>query len=145
MKSAGIYLQFDGNCETAFTFYKDVFHSEFLGVFRYNDIPQREGIPSVPEKDLNKIENISIRINEQFILMGADTPPFGEFPYTKGNNFSIYLEADSKEEAERVFNGLSHNGITLMPLQMAHWGDMFGMCTDQFGVSWMINFSDKKE
>lgn len=143
MKSTGIYLQFDGNCEKAFTFYKGVFNTEFLGIFRYRDIPESSNMPAVPEKDLDKIENVSIRINEHFILMGSDIPPFGGFTFTKGNNFSIYLEADSQEEAEKVFSGLSQSGTTVMPLQTAHWGGLFGMCTDKFGINWMINFSDK--
>jgi len=143
MKAVNIYLQFNGNCEEAFNFYKNVFQSEFLGIFRYRDIPVSGDMPSIPEKDMDKIENISMKINGHFILMGADVSPFGRSSFMRGNNFSIYLEAENKDEAGRIFTGLSLQGAVLMPLQTAHWGDLFGICTDRFGVSWMINFSDR--
>jgi len=144
MPKLNIYLHYDGNCEEAFSHYKTVFGVEFLNVIRYGDMPGQEGMPEIPVSDLNKIENIVIRINNDTILMGSDNlEAFGQKTIV-GNNFSIYIEADSKEQAEHIFNGLSEGGFVKMPLTLAHWGDLFGMCTDRFGISWFVNFSSKQ-
>lgn len=144
MKSTSIYLQFDGDCEKAFNFYKEVFQSEILGIFRYKDIPQGEGMPIIPDNDLEKIENIGIKINDNFILMGADMLESNGMPLKPGNNFSIYLDMDTFTEAQRIFNGLSNDGIIIMPLKQAHWGATFGICTDPFGINWMIHYQENK-
>lgn len=76
--------------------------------------------------------------------MGSDTITPESGNQKMEYHFSIYLEAGTKEEAERVFNGLSEQGTITMPLSVAHWGDLFGMCTDMFGVKWMINYKEIK-
>ena len=141
MSQITVYLHFDGKCEEAFSFYKDVFNAETLGLLTYRDIPVQDGMPAIPEDDLSKVENICIRISKDTILMGSDSlGVFGE-KIIAGNNFSIYFEAESQDQADRYFNGLSNGGQVVVPLGPAHWGGYFGKCTDKFGISWLINFS----
>ena len=141
MARTNIYLHFDGNCEVAFCLYREVFQREFITLLRYSDIPRQEGRPVVPERDLNKIENVGIKISDETLLMGSDgLECFGQKPIV-GNNFSIYVEATSGEEADRIFSGLSKGGQVKMPMTIAHWGDYFGMLTDRFGINWLVNCS----
>lgn len=87
----------------------------------------------------NKIENICLPIAEETVLMGADVCGYMAQNTVFGNNFSLYIEADSRGEADRLFAGLSTEGRVTMPMSEAHWGDYFGMFTDKFGVNWLIN------
>lgn len=144
MKASTIYIHFNGECENAFNLYKEIFQTDLLSIIRYRDVPWQENIPIVSKEYLDKIENVSLRISENMLLMGSDiiTPAGGnqEMEY----HFSIYLEAETKGEAEKVFNDLSRQGSITMPLSVAHWDDLFGMCTDKFGVKWMINCKQVK-
>jgi len=147
MAKLNIYLKFDGNCEEAFTHYESVFDSSISFVSRYGDVPrlEEEGMPVIPEDQLEKIENICLPIDKDTVLMGTDgLEAFGAKPII-GNNFSIYITADSQDEAYRIFHGLSAGGNIQMPISRAHWGDYFGMCTDKFGISWFINYSPKQQ
>ena len=141
MKNLNIYLSFDGNCLEAFGFYKTVFGGDFAFTQKYGDLPSIPGMPALSPDDKEKIENICLPLDDGMILMGSDTlEAFGQKLVT-GNNFTIYLEAESMEEAERVFNGLSTQGIIKMPFARAHWGDHFGMLTDKYDINWSVNFS----
>ncbi|NDV84459.1 VOC family protein [Bacteroides sp. 51] len=145
MAKLNIYLKFDGNCEEAFKHYETVFGTTISFVSKYGDVPrlEEEGMPVIPEEDLEKIENICLPINKDTLLMGADgLEAFGMRPVA-GNNFSIYVTAETQDEAYSIFNGLSQGGAVQMPLSRAHWGDYFGMCTDKFGISWFVNYSPK--
>lgn len=142
MKTSTLYIYFNGECENAFNLYKEVFQTDLLNVTRYRDIYWQENIPSVPKEYLDKIENTGLRVSESMVLMGSDIIDPENGTKKMKYNFSIYLEAETKEEAERVFNGLSEKGSTTMPLQIAHWGDLFGMCTDRFGINWMVNYKE---
>jgi PhnB protein len=134
------YLNFPGNCEEAFKFYKSVFGGDFRQVSRFKDMPQQEGT-SLPPGAGEKIMHISLPIGKGNMLMGSDT---GEWSpqISFGNNFTLSITADSKAEADRIFNGLANGGKVTMPLADAFWGDYFGMCTDKFNVNWMMSFSD---
>ena len=145
MAKLNIYLKFDGNCEEAFKHYETVFGTTISFVSKYGDVPrlEEEGMPVIPEEDLGKIENICLPINKDTVLMGADgLEAFGMRP-VGGNNFSIYVTAETQDESYSIFNGLSQGGIVQMPLSRAHWGDYFGMCIDKFGISWFVNYSPK--
>lgn len=145
MASISLYLTFDGKCEEAFRHYASVFDTEITFISRYEDVPRlpEEGMPAIPEEDMPKIENICLPINKDTILMGADgLEAFGKKPVI-GSNFSIYVNADTIEEAYNIFNGLADGGNIQMPISRAHWGDYFGMCTDKFGISWFVNHSPK--
>ena len=120
-------------------FYKSAFGIDFTFIGRYGDIPPQNGMPPISEDEKNKIENICLPIAEETVLMGADVCGYMAQNTVFGNNFSLYIEADSRGEADRLFAGLSTEGRVTMPMSEAHWGDYFGMFTDKFGVNWLIN------
>jgi PhnB protein len=141
MKTANPYLNFNGNTEEAFTFYKSVFGGEFLSVTRFKDFSEMEGMNQVPEADQNKIGHIALPLGKDNVLMGTDVLESMGRPLTVGNNYYITLEAESEEEAERLFNALSADGQVEMPLQKTQWAEKYGSCTDKFGVQWMVNYT----
>jgi PhnB protein len=134
------YLTFPGNCEEAFNFYRSVFGGEFGYVGRFKDMPPMEGQPSAPESELNKIMHISLPIGIDHALMGSDSSDAFGHATIVGNNFSISINATSNEEADRLYNGLSAGGQTTMPMNKTFWGSYFGMCTDRFGIQWMVSY-----
>mgnify|MGYP006282928851 CR=1 FL=1 len=145
MTAVNIYLNFDGTCEEAFTFYKSVFGGEFPYVGRFKDMPPQEGMPPLPEGAADKIMHISLPISKETMLMGSDTVS-GFGPELKtGNNFAITASTDSREEADRIFNALSEGGQVTMAMNQTFWGDYFGMLTDKFGINWMISFAQEQQ
>lgn len=144
MPGIHLYLLFNGNCLEAFELYREVFKTEFITKLSYADVPRPQDLPPIPEADKNKIENIALPISKNTILLGSDVIGDMVQNTTFGNNFSIYIEADSQEEAFGFFNGLSQHGKINMPMVLAHWGGYFGMLTDPFGVNWFVNYSPKK-
>lgn len=139
------YLNFDGNTEVAFNFYKSVFKTEFVGkgVQRFGDIPPQEGQPALADEVKKMILHVELPTLGGHILMGTDAPKEMGFTLKQGNNMHINLEPESREEAKRLFDLLSTNGIVDMPLQDMFWGAYYGSCTDKFGINWMINFQEK--
>ena len=99
----------------------------------------------LPAKDLDKLMHISMPIGKGNLLMATDALESTGHSVTMGNNFSISLTPESEEEAHHLFNGLSAGGSGIMPLTKTFWGALFGMFTDKFGVSWMINYELPKE
>ena len=144
MATANIYLTFNGNCEEAFNFYKSVFGGEFPYIGKFKDMPPGEDSKLNPGEE-NRIMHVSLPISKETMLMGSDTGGEWASGYSQGNNFSISITADSKEEAEKLFNGLSAGGKVAMPLGKTFWADSFGMLTDKFGISWMMSFSEAKK
>lgn len=140
MAQVNPYLTFDGNCEEAFNFYKSVFGGEFPYIGRFSDMPQ-DGDERISEEMKNRIMHVSLPISQETILMGSDTMP-GMQDYRQGNTIALSLNTDSREEAERIFHGLSAGGSITMPLADTFWGAYFGMWTDKFGISWMVNYDD---
>lgn len=138
MAAINPYLTFDGTCEAAFNFYKSVFGGEFPYVGRFNEMPPMEG-QTLPEEEGNKIMHISLPISKETILMGSDTSAAFGHNHVAGTNFSISVNADSEEEATKIFNSLSEGGQVTMPLNKTFWGAFFGMFTDKFGIQWMVN------
>jgi PhnB protein len=136
------YLNFDGNCEEAFNFYKSVFGGEFQTVMRYKEMPAEEMGEShqMPASEGEKIMHMALPIGQSTMLMGSDTPP-GMGPTPIGKNISIAINAGSEAEANKLFKGLSAGGQVTMPLEKAFWGDLFGMLTDKLGVQWMVSYS----
>ena len=135
------YLSFKDTCEDAFNLYRSVFGGEFAMIARMTDIDM--GIP-VPEGSENLIMHISYPIGGN-ILMGSDCPEgFGPKLET-GNNFSVSISADSKEEADRIYKGLSEGGTSTMPMGDAPWGSYFGMLQDKFNINWMVSFDQKPQ
>jgi PhnB protein len=144
MTSVNVYLTFPGNCEEAFNFYKSVLGGEFGYVGRFKDMPADAGKP-MPADQGNRIMHISLPVSKETMLMGSDTGGEWAQGYQAGNNFSISISTDSKESADKFFNGLSAGGKVTMPLANTFWGDYFGMWTDKFGVNWMVSFNEKAQ
>ncbi len=136
-----VYLTFNGNCQEAFDFYKSVFGGAYLNVARYKDVPaEQQHDPAEGEK----IVNVSLPIGGNSVLMGSDMPnAYGKA--VTGTNFSVSIHPDSKDEAQRLFEGLSAGGTVTMPMADAFWGAYFGMFTDQFGIQWMINYDYNRQ
>jgi PhnB protein len=141
MTTVNVYLTFNGNCMEVFNFYKSVFGGEFLYVGYYKDMPTDGGKP-VSHEDAEKIMHISLPISPETMLMGSDTGGEWASSFSPGNNFSLSIHADSKESADRLFDGLSAGGQVTMSMNKTFWGDYFGMFTDQFGINWMVSFNE---
>jgi PhnB protein len=136
------YLNFSGNTEDAFNFYKSVFGGEFLALQRFSDTPHGD---QLPEGDRNKLMHISLKVGET-ILMGTDALESQGHRLTPGNNFSLSLNPAQVEEGQKHFNALAAGGKITVPFEKAFWGAYFGMLTDKFGIQWMVNveLSDTK-
>lgn len=137
MATLNSYLNFAGNTEEAFNFYKSVFGGEFTTLQRFKDVP---GTENISPEDQNKIMHISLPIGNHSILMATDALESMGQKLTVGDNFSISIGADTKEEADTIFAKLSEGGEITMPLEMAFWGEYFGMLKDKFGIQWMMSF-----
>lgn len=136
MKALNPYLNFEGNTEEAFNFYKSVFGGEFVTVQRFKDTPEAGNIP---EADRNKLMHIALPIGQN-ILMGTDATESMGFKLIEGNNFSLSVSTDSEEETDRIFSKLSQGGQVTMPLDKVFWGSYFGMLKDKFGIQWMVSY-----
>ncbi len=139
MTTVNIYLTFDGNCKEAFDFYRSVLGGEFSYVGTFREMPSHEGMPPLPEKDLDKIMHISLRINDNSTIFGSDSGGEWASDVKQGNNFSISVNTNTEEEAKKIFDGLAAGGRVNMPLEKTFWQAYFGMLQDKFGVNWMIN------
>lgn len=143
MATVNTYLTFNGNCEEAFLFYKSVFGGEFSYVGRFNEMPHGgEDIPTMSADDGNKIMHIGLPISNETILMGSDTGGEWASQYLQGNNVAISINTNSKDEADKLFKGLSEGGIVTMPMNKTFWGAYFGMFTDKYGIHWMVNYDE---
>lgn len=140
MAALNIYLTFNGNCEEAFNFYKSVFGGEFTYIGRYSQMPAQEGMPPLQDEDKNRVMHVGLPISKETMLMGCDNTKENEKLTTFGNNFSVIVTANSREEADRLFNALSAEGQIWMPMKEEFWGDYFGGFTDKFGINWMISY-----
>ena len=139
MTKVNVYLTFDGQCEEAFAFYRSVFGGEYAYFGRFDEMPADEY--QISEDDMNRVMHVTLPIGGDTLIMGSDSAPGMGPPLTMGNNFSISVDPDSREEADRIHAALADGGTPTMPMADQFWGAYFGMCTDRFGVNWMINFS----
>lgn len=143
MATINPYLLFNGNCEEAFLFYQSVFGGEFPYVGKFGEMPAgAEGGESMSEEDKNRIMHMSLPIGKDTILMGSDSNS-ASGPVTFGDNISISINTDSKQEADKLFDGLSAGGNPFMPMNQTFWGAYFGMFVDKFGIHWMVNFDEQ--
>lgn len=141
MATVNVYLTFNGNTEEVFNFYKSVFGGEFSYIGKFKDMPQSEDHPPLSPEEGERIMHVSLPVSKETILMGSDSTSFSG-DVTFGNNFSVSINTDSREEADRLFSGLSNGGKVIMPMETTFWGAYFGMFVDQFGINWMINFDE---
>jgi PhnB protein len=131
------HINFNGNAEEAFNFYRSVFGGEFAKIMRFKDIASAE-FP-VPEKEANKIMHIALPIGPN-VLMANDVPESMGPTNENENRSKIAISAESKEEADKLFNGLSAGGTVEMPITDSPWGSYFGMFRDKYGIEWMVDF-----
>jgi PhnB protein len=132
------HINFNGNAEEAFTFYKSVFGGEFAKVIRFKDLAGPE-FP-VAEKEENIIMHIALPIGKSNMLMANDVPEFMGRTNENENRSKIVIIAESKEEADKLFNGLSAGGQIEGPIGDSPWGSYFGMFRDKYGIEWMVEF-----
>lgn len=139
------YLNFPGNTEEAFNFYKKVFRSEFSGkgLQKFGDLPADSSHPPVAEEIKKMVLHVELPILGGHILMGTDAPKEMGFELNIGNNMHICLEPESREETERLFNELTNGGQVIMPMADMFFGAYFGQGVDKYGINWMFNHINK--
>lgn len=135
------YLHYNGNAEEAFNFYKSVFGGEFAMIARFKDLENPE--QPFPEEEANKVMHIALPIGKTNVLMGSDVPNVLGKVNELENRSKISISAESKEEADHLFNGLSAGGSVEMPIADSPWGSYFGMFRDKYGIEWMVDFDPK--
>lgn len=141
MAHVSTYLNFPGTSEEAFNFYAAAFGTEVMGIMRHGDVPGAEGLT---EEQANMVMNAAVPILGGHILMATDV--YDEMmghEFVVGNNVSIALHPDSKEDADRLFAALSPGGNIHQEMTDMFWGDYYGAFTDKFGILWMINYSEQ--
>jgi len=137
------HINFNGNAEEAFTFYKSVFGGEFSKVIRFKDMSSPE-FP-IPEKEADKIMHIALPIGKINMLMANDVPEFMGRTNENENRSKIAISTESKAEADQLFNGLSAGGTIEMPITDSPWGAYFGMFRDKYGIEWMVEFDPNNQ
>ena len=142
MTTINPWINFNGNAEEAFTFYKSVFGGEFARIVRFKDLTSAE-FP-VSDEDAEKIMLITLPVGTSNVLMANDVPAFMGTVNENENRSKISITAESKEEAERIFEGLSAGGTAEMPMADSPWGTYFGMFRDKYGIEWTVEFSLNK-
>jgi PhnB protein len=145
MARTSTYVNFMGNTEEAFNFYKNCFNSEFEGpIHRMGNVPPGPGMPELKDHEKNMIMHIELPITGGHVLMGTDALESMGHKLEFGNNVSIQLEPDTRAEADRLFAALSQDGKVGVPMMDMFWGAYFGAFVDKFGVRWMINCREPK-
>ena len=138
MRTINPWINFNGNAEEAFTFYKSVFGGEFTKIIRFKDLSSPE-FP-VADKDADKIMHIALPIGKNNVLIANDVPSFLGKVDENENRSKIYVVADSREEADKIFNGLSAGGNVEMPIDDSPWGTYASMFRDKYGIEWIVEF-----
>lgn len=138
MKAINPWINFNGNADEAFNFYKSVFGGEFIKVVRFKDLASEEF--QVPENETDKIMYISLPIGKNNVLIGNDVPEFMGRVNENENRSKIAVSAETREEADKVFNGLSAGGDVEGPIGDSPWGTYAGMLRDRYGIEWIVEF-----
>ncbi|KGO97066.1 VOC family protein [Flavobacterium enshiense] len=137
------HINFNGNAEEAFNFYKSVFGGEFASIVRFKDLPS-DPDNKWSESEANKIMHIALPIGKSNMLMANDVPQFMGRVNENENRSKISISAESKEEADKLFSGLSAGGQVEIPIEDSPWGSYFGMFRDKYGIEWMVNFDARR-
>ncbi|MBP6060467.1 MAG: VOC family protein [Candidatus Pacebacteria bacterium] len=140
MKTINPWINFNGNAEEAFGFYKSIFGGEFAKLIRFKDLAGAE----FPANEADKIMMISLYIGGSNMLIGNDVPAFMGKVNENENRSKIHVNADNKEEAEKIFNGLSVDGQVEGPMGDSPWGTFAGMLRDKYGIEWIVEFNSNK-
>jgi PhnB protein len=142
MASVSIYLNFAGNAEEAFNTYKKIFNNEFsTPIMRMGDIPAQPGMPSLPDTEKGKVMHVALPILGGTEIMATDMLESMGHKLVEGNNVTISLNPDTKEEADRLYNELSKGGSDGVAPHDEFWG-YWGTCKDKFGIRWMFNITN---
>ncbi|MCC7021474.1 MAG: VOC family protein [Thermomicrobiales bacterium] len=145
MTYTSTYLNFTGNAEEAFNFYKSVFGTEFQGgIMRHGDVPLPEGMPPLSDEVKRQVMNVALPLPGGHLLMASDIPPEMGMTITPGNAISLGMHPDSRAEADRLFAALSEGGTVQDALQEMFWGGYYGALTDRFGIQWLIETASKE-
>lgn len=145
MASVSTYLNFMGTTEEAFSFYRSVFGTEYIGpIHRMSDAPPMPGAPPMSDAEKGLVMHVALPILAGHVLHGTDALESMGHKLVAGNNFSINLAPDTRAETDALFAKLSAGGKAEMPLMDMFWGSYFGTCVDKFGVRWMFNCEEKK-
>ena len=131
------HVNFNGNAEEAFNFYRSVFGGEFAKIIRFKEISSKEH--PISENEADKIMHIALPIGKN-LLMGNDVPEFMGRVNENENRSKISVSAESREEADRLYNGLSAGGDVEMPIGDSPWGSYFAMFRDKYGIEWIVEF-----
>lgn len=145
MATVNVYLTFNGNCREVFEFYKSVFGGEYSYFGTFGEMPQDENSQPLSDEDAKKVMHVSLPISKETCLMGSDIIGEQSLSFKEGNNFSISINAESRDEADKLFNALSAGGQITMPMNNTFWGAYFGMFSDKFGINWMVNFDEQTQ
>lgn len=146
MARTSTYVNFAGNTEEAFNFYKNAFRSEFVGpIHRMGSVPPGPGMPVLSEAEKNLVMHIELPILGGHMLMGTDVLESMGHKLEVGNNMSINLEPDTRAEADRLFAALAEGGKVGMPMTDMYWGAYWGSLVDKFGIRWMLNCTEPKK
>lgn len=143
MTQVNIYLNFAGNTLEAFEFYKNIFWRSFTHLQKFKDVPHLSELSTMTPQEQEGIMHIELPLGENMILMGTDIVCSMGQKLEMGNNFSISLQVESKQDAQNYFQKLSANGKITVPIQDMFWNAYYGACTDQYGIQWMINHQYK--
>jgi len=144
MARVSTYLNFPGNTEEAFLFYRSVFGGDFNGpIHRFRDVPATPGQPPMPESARNLVMHVELPILAGHVLMGTDAPESMGFTVVNGNSVHINLEPDTRADTDRLFAALAVGAKVDMPLSDMFWGAYFGTLTDRYGIRWMFNCMGK--
>ena len=135
------YLNFENTTEKAFRFYEKVLVGKLTEFYRFGAMPM-EGGPELTPEQKNLVMHVGLQLPDGQMLMASDMLPGMGPKRVEGNNFSISVHPDSRQEADRIFNALAEGGSITMPIADQFWGDYFGSLTDRFGVNWMVNYTD---
>ncbi len=139
MRTINPWINFNGNAEDAFTFYKSVLGGEFTKIVRFKDLSSAE-FP-VPENEANKIMTIALSIGKGNVLLANDVPEFMGRVNENENRSKIVIGAESREEADKIFNGLSVGGDVEGPIGDSPWGTYAGMFRDKYGIEWIVEYA----
>ena len=142
MRSINPWINFNGNAEEAFTFYKSVFGGEFTKIVRFKDLASAE-FP-VAENEANKIMQITLPIGKHNVLLANDVPEIMGRTNENENRSKISVSVESREEADKIFNGLSAGGHVEGPIDDSPWGTYAGMFRDKYGIEWIVEFDPNK-
>ena len=145
MAYTSTYLNFTGNAEEAFSFYRSVFGTDFVGgIMRHGDVPQPDDAPPLSDEVKRMVMNVALPLPGGHMLMASDIPESMGMPITPGNNVSIGVHPDTRAEADHLFAALAEGGTVETPMQEMFWGGYYGALTDKFGIQWLVETASKE-